>query len=149
MQEVDLKKYYLPEEVEGYELFIGPEGEYYKVKKINGVNTISHYEWAEIYFESKNKKFTPNTFDALNALIHLYGFVRYAHRSISCNPILDIPNPAYHNVSITKEQVASIYNLVYYNEEYLTQDQEAILDYEVNVLNSMSEKVYLKTIRKK
>ena len=33
--EVDLNKYYSLKEIEGYELFIGPEGEYYKVKKIN------------------------------------------------------------------------------------------------------------------
>ena len=34
MQEADLKKYYLPEEVKGYELFIGPDGEYYDEEEI-------------------------------------------------------------------------------------------------------------------
>ena len=29
---LDFNKYYLPEQVKGFELFIGPDGEYYKVK---------------------------------------------------------------------------------------------------------------------
>jgi len=30
----NFNKYYLPEQVKGFELFIGPAGEYYKVKNI-------------------------------------------------------------------------------------------------------------------
>ena len=55
--EVDLNKYYSLKEIEGYELFIGPEGEYYKVKKINENSTISHSVWAAEYFKKNNFKF--------------------------------------------------------------------------------------------
>lgn len=30
----NFNKYYLPKQVKGFELFIGPDGEYYKVKNI-------------------------------------------------------------------------------------------------------------------
>lgn len=146
-EEIDLKKYYLPEKVEGYDLFIGRNGEYYKVKKING-DMISHYEWAEIYLSRKNIRFRSNTFDALNLLIHRYGFIRYSHDFYSPNPILDIPNPSYNNVIITKEQIEAIYRLIEYNLEYLTNEQEEILDVESNILNSMREKTYQRIISK-
>lgn len=146
----DFNKYYSPEEVEGYELFIGRKGEYYKVKKINGEQVFSHYEWANEYVKVNNteKNILPNTFDALNILIHKYGFIRYAHRGYSPNPILDIPNPSYHGMYITRAQINSIYKLLDSNLEYLTMAQEEMLSMDSYVLNTMSEKVYQKIISK-
>ena len=50
---VDFNQYYKPEEVKEYELFIGPEGEYYKVKtKYESADNITHYKWAEAYIDN-------------------------------------------------------------------------------------------------
>ena len=120
-----------PEQVKGFELFIGPDGEYYKVKNIKNNSNYTHYEWAEQYIKSFTNDVTKtNCFDSLNLLIHKYGFVRYAHRFYSPNPILDIPNPSYYGVSITEEQ-------------------KNMFDYNYNVYSNASDAVYTRHISKK
>lgn len=145
----NFNKYYLPEQVKGFELFIGPDGEYYKVKNIKNNSNYTHYEWAEQYIKSfTNDVAKTNCFDSLNLLIHKYGFVRYAHRFYSPNPILDIPNPSYYGVSITKEQ-NSIYSLLDCNLEYITEEQKNMFDYNYNVYSNASDAVYTRHISKK
>lgn len=147
---LDFNKYYLPEQVKGFELFIGPDGEYYKVKNIKNNSNYTHYEWAEQYIKSfTNDVAKTNCFDSLNLLIHKYGFVRYTHRFYSPNPILDIPNPSYYGVSITKEQINSIYSLLDCNLEYITEEQKNMFDYNYNVYSNASDAVYTRHISKK
>ena len=145
--EVDLNKYYSLKEIEGYELFIGPEGEYYKVKKINENSTISHSVWAAEYFKKNNfnEPKDNSSFDSISTIINKHGFVRYAH-AFSSNPIIDVPNPAYYGVRITKSQIEAIYNLLNHNLEYLTEEQERLLCEEMNILDTMSDKVFRKII---
>ena len=137
---LDFNKYYLPEQVKGFELFIGPDGEYYKVKNIKNNSNYTHYEWAEQYIKSFTNDVTKtNCFDSLNLLIHKYGFVRYAHRFYSPTPIL----------GITKEQINSIYSLLDCNLEYITEEQENMFDYNYNVYSNASDAVYACHISKK
>lgn len=145
--EVDLNKYYSLKEIEGYELFIGPEGEYYKVKKINENSTISHSVWATEYFKRNNfnEPKDNSSFDSINTIINKHGFVRYAH-AFSPNPIIDVPNPTYYGVRVTNLQIEAIYNLLNHNLEYLTEEQERLLCEEINILDTMSDKVFRKII---
>ncbi len=102
-----------------------------------------------IYKIFSNDVTKTNCFDSLNLLIHKYGFVRYAHRFYSPNPILDIPNPSYYGVSITKEQINSIYSLLDCNLEYITEEQKNMFDYNYNVYSNASDAVYTRHISKK
>ncbi len=129
---INFNKYYDPKDVEKYELFIGPDGEYYKVKtNYESDENCTHYKWAEEYLKTicrgdilekpiiKNKCKTP-----LEVLINLYGFVRYTH-SYGCPKVfMDIPNRDYFGYTMSKEQINSIYNLLDYNNEKL--DEETI-----------------------
>lgn len=125
---VDFNPYYKPEEVKGYELFIGPEGEYYKVKtKYESADNITHYKWAEAYidnfklnkiYESENQKHRCKT--PLEFLINYCGFIRYTHAfSSSSKVFLSIPSG---NHTLPKKQIDSVYNIMYYNKDTIDED---------------------------
>lgn len=140
--DIDLKKYYDVTEVENYDVFIGPKGEYYRVRNITMRNdSRSHYIWAE-YFLIKEKiyeEIVKSKRDILSYLISEYGYIRYSFIRGSRNPIIDFPN------NITKEQKDSLYNLLAIREEYLNNEQKFILE-NSDINNNLGDNYFVKRI---
>lgn len=143
---IDFNNYSKPEEVKDYELFIGPNGEYYKVKtKYESGDNCTHYEWAQKYLEDR----VPSTLSdpvirkkcntPLQILIHMYGYIRYTHSYGYSKPIFDLPNSNYFGYKLSKEQIDSIYKLLDFNKE--TIDQELIEKIHDSEEREFSEKV--------
>lgn len=122
---VDFNKYHDPKDVKNYELFIGPSGEYYKVKTTyESADNCTHYKWAEYYLD----KYAPNIMHnekvlsicktPLEVLINLYGFIRYTHTGDN-KPYFTFPNVAF-GYQISKDQKEALYKLMDYNNEKIT-----------------------------
>ena len=96
MNEIDFRKYYNVKEVENYDVFIGQNGEYYKVRNIMKRDARSHYIWAESFLKKEKtyKEAIKNQRDILNYLIDEYGFIRYSSVRGSRNPVIDFPAPS-------------------------------------------------------
>ena len=116
----DYKTYYNVEDVNGYELFIGPNGEYYKVKTIyESDQDCTHYEWAIGYIEKNNlqplrehKYIKDKCNTDIQILINYLGFIRFTHASVSATPIFTFPNKHYFGYRINNLQITAIYNLI-------------------------------------
>lgn len=133
----DINKYDNPEDIKGYEAFIGPEGEYYKVKMSNDRGgTITHYSWAEEYVNrnnlqnyKENETITSKCKTPLEFLINYLGFVRYTHSHASSRKIyLTLPNPIMFGKKISKEQIDSLYRLMNYNNDEITSEIMELLE---------------------
>lgn len=124
---VDFNKYYDPKDVGDYELFIGPHGEYYKVKtKYESGQNCTHYKWAECYLEKNapnilnNKKISDVCRTPLEVLTNLYGFIRYTHTGDD-KPYFTFPNPSM-GYQISRDQKEALYKLMDYNHEKITSE---------------------------
>lgn len=126
---IDYNKYFLPSEVENYELFIGPSGEYYKVKTTyESDQNCTHYKWAIGYFIINNlESLKQNIFiknkckSELDILVNYFGFIRYTHIGTKM-PLFDFPNRDYFGCSVTAEQKEAIYDLLTFNKENIDED---------------------------
>ncbi len=126
---IDFNKYSSPVEVKDYELFIGPEGEYYKVKtRYESDQNCTHYVWAEKYLEEfglssllTKEKITKKCKTPLEVLVHYCGFIRYTHM-YGRNIYLNIPNKLYFGYILSKKQINSLYNLMDYNHDKVNDD---------------------------
>lgn len=133
---IDFNEYYAPEEVAKYEVFIGPKGEYYKVKtRYESEDNCTHYQWAEAYLENKNlismlenKEINSKCKTPLQLLINYFGFIRYTHLYENV-AYFNIPNRLYFGYTMSKEQIDSIYRLMYYNHD--TVDEQIIKQLEM------------------
>lgn len=122
---IDFNKYYSPEEVKDYELFIGRDGEYYKVKtRYESDNNCTHYKWAEAYLEKlgvsqllENEDIKKKCKTPLEVLVHYFGFIRYTHAYNSREAYLNIPNRLYFGYTLSKKQINSLYDLMNYNQD--------------------------------
>lgn len=143
---INFNKYYTPEEVSKYEVFIGPEGEYYKVKtRYESDENCTHYKWAEAYLENKNlismlenKEIRAKCNTPLELLIDYFGFIRCTHAYESSRQVyITMPNRLKFGYQITKKQIDSIYELMYHNHDTL---DETIM----NMLENMDEEYEIK-----
>lgn len=133
---IDFTKYKTPKEVAGYELFIGPKGEYYKVKtRYESDEDCTHYFWAEGYFSKfgldflMEQNFIKNKCNnKIDVLINLLGFVRYTHMYNDSIPFITKPNPSYFGVEISNNQKEALLNIIEYNNDY-TNDGFNRVDY--------------------
>ncbi len=136
---VDFNKYFKPEEVSGYELFIGPSGEYYKVKtRYESDEDCTHYYWAEEYFKKNNLnsllendaiKSKCNT--CISVLINYLGFIRYSHMYNDSIPYISLPNPNYFGRELTPSQYSALNDIMEYNNDYI--DEDTISGYDSRV----------------
>lgn len=128
---IDFNKYYDSKDVVNYELFIGRDGEYYKVKtRYESAENVTHYKWADEYLKRNNmqnfkdnKEIEKYCKTPLEFLVHYLGFIRYTHSFSSSRTVyLTFPNPLYFNKKITKEQIDSLYKLFIENKDNITTD---------------------------
>lgn len=127
---IDFNKYKSPSDVDGYELFIGPKGEYYKVKtRYESDRDCTHYLWAEGYFLKYGLDYLmeedyikEKCQSRIDVLINFLGFVRYTHMYNDSIPFITKPNPSYFGVSISDDQMKSLLNIIEYNNDYIEKD---------------------------
>ena len=124
----DFTRYYDPNDVENCELFIGPRGEYYKVKnKKRNDDRLTHYKWAEQYMERYNltrffeiDNIKDKCKSPIDFLINYLGFVRYTHGQLSSRKVyLTLPNFSMFNYHLSREQINSLYNIMLYNNDVI------------------------------
>lgn len=141
MNEIDFRKYYNVKEVENYDVFIGQNGEYYKVRNIMKRDARSHYIWAEAFLRKEKiyKEAIKKQRDILNYLIDEYGYIRYSSVRGSRNPVIDFP------INISKEQQYSLYNLLKAKEEYLTEEQKYKLE-NSDINKNLSDNYFVKRL---
>lgn len=127
---VDFKPYLNPEDVSNYELFIGPDGEYYKVKTTYESNqNCTHYNWAIGYFITHginnvldNEYTSSKCKSELDVLINKYGFIRYTHAYGYSKPFINIPNENYFGYKISTKQIDSLYRIMQYNQDLIDEE---------------------------
>ena len=150
-ESADINKYYSPEDIAGYEAFVGPKGEYYKVKKSNERGgTVTHYSWAEEYVNrngmqnyKENENITSKCKTPLEFLINYLGFVRYTHSHASSRKVyLTLPNPILFGKKISKEQIDSLYKLMNYNNDDITYDLMQLLERHESKDYFLTDKVF-------
>lgn len=141
---INFSKYYLPKDVEGFELFIGPAGEYYKIKTIfeSDLNC-THYEWAKEYLIENNIKNESDNSDIFY-LINYLGFIIYSHFNIDKKPLFETPNEDYYGVKINKKQQESVLRLLIYNKESISEKQKRIFDDVEEMHNGEPKRLILK-----
>ena len=152
---VDFKPYYKPEDVDNYELFIGPNGEYYKVKTTyESDENCTHYYWAIGYFQKKgikdvlmHKNIEKKCKTELEVLINLYGFIRYTHAYGKRDVYINLPNPDYFGVVINSKQKTSLYKIMEFNHDNITSD---IIEHnnESNCYEEKRDKIFQRIISK-
>ena len=98
------------------DLFIDQEGLFYQIKKTISKSKINHNVWAVEYLESIKDK-TSYAMSPSEVLIHRYGFLYYSHDELVYKPIIKIPNPKYFGVRASDEQLDSLFEIMYLNEE--------------------------------
>ncbi len=137
----DLNKYYSPEDIKDYEAFIGPDGEYYKVKtRYESADNLTHYKWAEEYIRRKGmenfvekEKIASKCKTPLEFLVNYLGFIRYTHAHASTRKVyLTVPNPMLFGKKINKEQIDSLYKLMEYNKDDITYEIMELLEQHEN-----------------
>lgn len=125
-------------EAKEYDRFIAPDGGFYKVS-VKNKHTPTHNEWADKYVVSKLNyiKLLANPSKSLlyalsslrekqDILIHFYGYVYFGHDSYDRKPKIIYPDERVNNVSVTKRQLAVIYDILDKNNElsYMSFDPE-------------------------
>ena len=137
---MDFKKYDDVMEIKNYNGFIDRLGNFYKVsKKKNNVNSDSHNLWAEAYMKEKKDlkdfKFNPTasallSLSKLNGpasiLVNCFGFVYYSHDPFYHFPIIKAPDPKLANFKITKEQIDTLFEIMFVNME----NTDILMDFE-------------------
>lgn len=137
MAEFDFKPYSKIEDMVGYDGFIGPNGEFYRVKKRNQTSLeTTHITWSDAYI-----KFNKNMFNTImspsysmllmisklktkqNILIHAFGYLYYSHEHLLRTPIIISPNPIYNAKSVTKEQLDTLFQIMEKNNEHPLQHE--------------------------
>lgn len=125
-------------EAKEYDGFIAPDGGFYKVS-IKNKHKPTHIQWADKFVVSKLNyiKLLANPSESLlyelsrlknkqDILIHFYGYVYFGHDSYDRKPRIIYPDESVNNVSVTKEQLAVIYDILDKNNElsYMSFDFE-------------------------
>lgn len=127
----DINSYTNISDMIGYDGFIGPNGEFYRVKKRHSSDiNLTHITWSEYYINHDATKLNfllkPSysiiyTLSKLKSkqdiLIHLFGFVYYSHDYLTNEPIIIPPDPLYNDKIITKEQLDTLYQIMENNLE--------------------------------
>lgn len=128
----DFNLYYHPEEVSKYELFIGPLGEYYKVKtRYESDYNYTHYCWAMGYIEKHNltevyhsPKVEKVCKTPLEFLVNYLGFIRYTHIiSNGSRVYMSIPNEEFFGYIPSRSQIDAVYHLMDYNHDVADEEQ--------------------------
>lgn len=121
----DFKPHYDINEIKNYELFIGPQGEYYKVKTIKESDeNMTHYNWAHKYLQKhkllelfKQEIKELNLDDYNSIIINLCGFIRYTHVDYYGTPVIDIPDYFKYGKTVTEKQIISLHHLMHSKNE--------------------------------
>ena len=126
---MDYKLYDDYNDAKGYDLFIAPNGEFYRIKKRLDKSNISHETWAEEYIKLNNIKIDVSKFQtsiifrmnnlrtATSKAIHCLGFIYYSHDHIYYKPIIELPNPKVYGNCVTDAQLDTLYAVMLINNE--------------------------------
>lgn len=125
----DFKKYNNIKQIKGYDGFIDPEGDFYRVKKL-GSNDGDHNLWAQNYFEKTLGTKVPFvgsnvslmlSIAKLNGpsdfLIHMYGFIYYSHDGLLYKPIVKLPNTKLFGKNASSKSLDTLFNIALVNDE--------------------------------
>ena len=127
----DFNSYNKLEDISGYDGFIDPNGEFYRVKKKNSSDiNFTHLTWSDAYLKYDTKKLSvilKPSYSMLyilsqlktkqDILIQVFGFVYYSHDHFTHEPIIIPPDPMYNDKSITSEQLDKLYEIMEMNKE--------------------------------
>lgn len=125
---MDFNKYDDMTKMRGYDGYIDPNGNFYRVKQ-RLKSTCNHEIWAEEYLKKNPTKYNDikveeslilnlvNLRTCTEKLIHLYGFVYYGHDDLLYKPIIILPNPKMFGKRATEEQMDALYSLLLVNKE--------------------------------
>lgn len=132
MNKVDIKTFepiYDTNEASKYDGFIAPDGGFYKVS-VKNMHIPTHNQWADNYVVSKLNYIKllanpsasllyilSNLKDKQDILIHFYGYVYFGHDAYDRKPKIIYPDERINNVSVTKRQLAVIYDILDKNNE--------------------------------
>ncbi len=98
------------------DLFIDQNGLYYQVKKTISKSQINHNIWATEYLKSINDNLE-YYISPSEVLIHKYGFLYYGHDELLYKPIVKIANPLFFNKRASEQQLDSLFEIMYLNNE--------------------------------
>lgn len=133
-------------DMRGYEAFIGPNGEFYRVKPMSRDFTgITHYSWAEEFLKDSIKVEEyierTNLKTKLNFLIHVLGFIRYTHLYGMHGVYIDKPDVNISGRKITKEQLDTLFNVMTINGEKPLEDKQFLSIQETGGLSDVKLKL--------
>jgi len=126
---MDYKLYDDFNDAKGYDLFITPTGEFYRIKKRLDKSNISHETWSEEYLKMNNFNIDMSKFQssiifrmanlktATAKVIHCLGFVYYSHDHVYYKPIIELPNPNVYDNRVTDAQLDTLYAIMMMNNE--------------------------------
>ena len=131
MNNFDFNDYMDIKEINGYDGFIDPSGDFYRVKKRNSSDiNYTHMTWSEAYIKYDKKKLNTILIPSYSMLyilsqletkqdilIHVFGFVYYSHDHLTHKPIIIPPDPMYNEKIITSEQLDKLYEIMEMNLE--------------------------------
>lgn len=156
MNSHDFNIYTKVSDMKGYDGFIGPNGEFYRVKKTNyEYIDITHYTWAEEYAKNniELQKFLANSSistiyliatlkSKLNILIHGLGFVYYSHEHTVFSPITIFPDKNFNNKTVTKEQLDTLFDVMTINNEKPLESEAFLKAYQDDTLIDSYRKLF-------
>jgi len=102
--------------VRNYNLFIDPDGLFYRINRINK-SGIDHNVWALEYFKKINSIYESKHLSPAEVLIHKYGFLYYSHDMLVGKPIVKIANPIYYKKHVSDEELDSLFQVMLINNE--------------------------------
>lgn len=126
---MDYKLYDDFNDARGYDLFITPDGKFFRIKKRLDKSKITHEDWAEEYLKMNDFNINMSKFQtsiifrmanlktATAKAIHCLGFVYYSHDHQYYKPIIELPNPKVYGNSATDDQLDALYEIMMMNNE--------------------------------
>lgn len=125
---MDFTKYDDVTKMRGYDGYIDPNGNFYRVKQ--RLRPICNHElWAEGYLKNNaldchdivvSESLLLNLITlktCTEKLIHLHGFIYYSHDELLYKPIIKMPNPKIFGKRSTEEQMDALYSIMLINNE--------------------------------
>lgn len=114
---IDLEAYDDSVIVKNYNLFIDPDGMFYRINRIKNDYSIDHNLWALEYFKKLCDIYDSKKLSPAEVLIHKYGFLYYSHDMLVRKPIVKVPNPKYYRQRVSEEELDSLFQIMLLNNE--------------------------------